>query len=48
MSKDFVDYFIVALYGVWQKQGRKSFNELENVAIATTYKLGVLGFKKAD
>ena len=31
-----------------RNRGEKSYNELENLAIATTYKLGVLGFKKAD
>ena len=49
MSKDFLDHFIVAFYCVWQKtRGKKSLNEAENLVIATTFKSGVLSFKKAD
>ena len=40
MLKDFFNYFIVAFYGVWQKQEAK--------IIEGAYKLEVLSFKSAD
>ena len=40
MLKDYFNYFIVAFYGVWQKQEAK--------IIEGAYKLEVLSFKSAD